>query len=72
LKYDQRTEAVLDSGQVCPHCGAAVDPRVRRMFNWVEIDQPPASDLAVLWPFLALGGLLVLGLFVFAGMYFFG
>ena len=72
LKYDQRTEAVMDTGQVCPHCGAEVDPRVRRMFNWVEIDQPPASDLAVLWPYLAVGGLLLLGLVLFAGMYFFG
>ncbi len=59
LEYDQRTEADLNTGQVCPHCGAVVDPRVRRMFNWVEIDQPPASDLGYYLPFLVVGALLM-------------
>ena len=52
LEYDQRIEAELETGQVCPHCGAPVDPRVRRMFNWVEIDQPPPSDIAPLLPYI--------------------
>jgi hypothetical protein len=72
LKYDQRTEAELDLGQVCPHCGATVDPRVRRMFNWVEIDQPPASDLAYYKPFLLVAGLILLGGLALFGVYFLG
>lgn len=32
-------------GDTCPHCSAALDDGVRRYFNWVEIDQPPSSDL---------------------------
>lgn len=28
----------------CPHCGAEIDPRVRRYFNWVELDTPPEGD----------------------------
>ncbi len=34
----------------CPHCGVKLDQRIHRMFNWVEIDQPPGSDLKVLMP----------------------
>ena len=45
----------------CPHCGAALDESVKRYFNWVEMNDPPRSDLAALLPFL-LGGLAVLGL----------
>jgi len=36
----------------CPHCGATLDENVRRYFNWVEIDEPPASDLRALLPLL--------------------
>ena len=36
----------------CPHCGAQVDPNVRRYFNWVEIDHPVKSDLRALLPIL--------------------
>jgi hypothetical protein len=32
----------------CPHCGAAVDERVKRYFNWVEINEPPPSDAKAL------------------------
>lgn len=47
--------------ETCPHCGAALDESVRRYFNWVEMNDPPRSDLAALWPIL-LGALLILGL----------
>jgi RNA polymerase subunit RPABC4/transcription elongation factor Spt4 len=39
----------------CPHCGAAIDPKVRRYFNWVEIDKPAESDLRSLLPIAAAG-----------------
>jgi len=45
----------------CPHCGVTLDESVKRFFNWVEMNDPPRSDLKALWPFL-LGGLLLLGL----------
>ena len=64
LEYDQRKPADTTKVQTCPHCGAEVDPRVRRMFNWVEIDQPPPSDLAVVLPWL--GGALVVVLAIVA------
>jgi hypothetical protein len=32
----------------CPHCKAALDERVVRCFNWVEINEPPASDVRAL------------------------
>ena len=57
LEYDSR-EAASQQAQHCPHCGVELDTRVRAMFNWVETDQVPSSDLAVLWPWLL--GLLVL------------
>ena len=68
LEYDQRKPADTSEVQRCPHCGAEVDPRIRRMFNWVEIDQPPPSDLAVVLPWLGLAlvvVMLVLALLVF-------
>ncbi len=43
LAYDQRRPAD-EAPTRCPHCGAELDARVRAMFNWVEIDQPPPSD----------------------------
>lgn len=49
-------------GAGCPHCGAAIDERVRRYFNWVEIDRPVEGDFRALLPWLValaalLGGL---------------
>lgn len=46
----------------CPHCGEPIDEHVRRYFNWVEINEPPSSDVKALLPWIALGGLLVLAL----------
>jgi hypothetical protein len=39
-------------GGRCPHCDASLDGVAKRYFNWVEIDQPPASDLRALLPLL--------------------
>ncbi|MEM7310655.1 MAG: hypothetical protein AAF682_28535 [Planctomycetota bacterium] len=47
---------VVEAPEHCPHCGAALDDRVRAMFNWVEIDEPPQSDAGALLR-VALGGL---------------
>lgn len=43
----------------CPHCGEDLSGAVQRYFNWVEINEPPASDARALLP-IALGALLVL------------
>jgi hypothetical protein len=44
----------------CPHCGAPIDDKVRRYFNWVEIDKPADSDAKPLLAIAAIGaGLLV-------------
>ena len=52
LAYDQRAPASKERLH-CPHCGAELDRGVRAMFNWVEMDQPPDSDLkAVMLPAL--------------------
>lgn len=67
LEYDQRKSADRKRRQVCPHCGAEVSPTVRRMFNWVEIDQPPPSDLAVVLPWL-LGAAAILVAIVIAAL----
>ncbi len=69
LEYDQRKPADTSKVEHCPHCGAEINPRVRRMFNWVEIDQPPPSDLAVVLPYIGIILLLVvaLALFLFLG-----
>ncbi|TAJ17858.1 MAG: hypothetical protein EPO68_08740 [Planctomycetota bacterium] len=49
------------SGAVdCPHCGARVEPGVRRYFNWVEMEMPAPSDRRFLIG-VAVAGLLVLG-----------
>jgi len=68
LEYDQRKSADRKQRELCPHCGAEVSPTVRRMFNWVEIDQPPPSDLAVVLPWLfgALAVLVLIAALVFA------
>jgi hypothetical protein len=39
-----------DALTVCPHCGAAIEPGVKRYFNWVEMDEPKQSDFRVLLP----------------------
>jgi len=52
IPYDPATRA-------CPHCGATLDAKARRYFNWVEINEPAESDLRALLPLL-LGGALVL------------
>ena len=44
----------------CPHCGAELDDKVRRYFNWVEIDQPVESDFKALLPWLAGAAVLLL------------
>ena len=54
LEYDSRDPAAGPPTQ-CPHCGAELEPRVRAMFNWVEIDQVPGSDFRALLPFLVAG-----------------
>jgi len=50
--------------EACPHCGASLEGVAKRYFNWVEIDEPPASDLRALLPvagaLLALASALVL------------
>ena len=61
LQYDQR-EPASEELQYCPHCGVLLDARVRSMFNWVEIDQVPASDLRALLPFLLVGLAVLLAL----------
>lgn len=58
LEYDSR-DAASGPPSHCPHCGAELDSHVRAMFNWVEIDQVPGSDLRALLPFMV-GGLVVL------------
>ncbi len=45
-----------DAGHArCPHCGAELEGMARRYFNWVEINEPPKSDLRALLPFLIAG-----------------
>ena len=41
-----------EAGGRCPHCGAALEGRARRYYNWVEINEPPRSDLSALLPIL--------------------
>lgn len=60
-------------GRACPHCGAALDEHVQRYFNWVEINDPPESDMRALLPILlgaigvlAFGGLAVTAWYVFS------
>jgi len=71
LAYDQRKPADQSTQEHCPHCGAELDPRVRAMFNWVEIDQPPGSDLHALLPVLLIGLIALAGL-VMGAFYLFG
>jgi hypothetical protein len=60
--YCMRCDGVIahdHAGDECPHCGAPLEGRVKRYFNWVEIDQPPASDLRALLPWLAGAGIVL-------------
>jgi hypothetical protein len=54
----------------CPHCRAALAGMSKRYFNWVEINEPPASDLRALLPFL-IGGLVLLVLVLLLAARFF-
>lgn len=55
VPFDQR-------GDACPHCGAPIEGRARRYFNWVEIDQPGEGDLRALLPWLLAGLAALVGL----------
>ena len=60
LKYDSR-EPAANIPETCPHCGAKLEGGARRMFNWVELDQPPDSDVrALLIPVVSALGILAL------------
>lgn len=61
LHYDRRQSSKKRAPETCPHCGAELDSRVRAMFNWVETDEVPDSDLKALLPLLAIGGLIAIG-----------
>ena len=50
-------------GSTCPHCGDPIEGRSRRYFNWVEIDEAPASDLKVLLPWFV-AALVVVGFII--------
>jgi len=65
LNYDRRQAAKERPPEQCPHCGAPLEQRVRAMFNWVETDEVPASDIMALLP-VVLGLLLVVALTVWA------
>lgn len=57
--YCMECDGVIPHGTpaaACPHCGAALDEKARRYFNWVELDEPTRSDARALLPF-ALAGL---------------
>ncbi len=58
LSYSQM-EPAQKKKQNCPHCGATLEGRIHRMFNWVEIDQPHEGDVRAFLPFLIGGGLLL-------------
>lgn len=62
LEYDSSDSAEGRPPEHCPHCGAELEGGVRMMFNWVEIDQPPGSDLKALLPFFVGGVVILLGL----------
>jgi ribosomal protein L37E len=65
--YCMRCDGVIafdHAGTSCPHCGAPLEGQSKRYFNWVEINEPPASDFRSLLPFLV-GGLVAL---VLAGL----
>jgi len=45
----------------CPHCGVTLDESVKSYFNWVEMNDPPKSDVRALLPLL-IGALLLAAL----------
>ncbi len=53
----------------CPHCGAEITGEARRYFNWVELNEPPRSDLRSLLP-LFIGAGLALAAVVVVVVYF--
>src|SRR5688500_14396341 len=62
--YCMKCDGVIPFGGApasCPHCGEPIDEHVKRYFNWVEINEPPQSDVKALLPWIALAGLVVLG-----------
>jgi hypothetical protein len=62
--YCMRCDGVIphdQAGPACPHCGAPIEGAARRYFNWVEINEPPQSDLRALLPLL-LGAFALLAL----------
>ncbi len=46
----------------CPHCQAAIDPHVKRYFNWVEINDTPRGDARFALTVLFVAGLVIGGL----------
>jgi hypothetical protein len=65
--YCMECDGVVDYDHAapnCPHCGAVLEGKARRYFNWVEIDQPAESDLRALLPWL-LGALLLISVLFF-------
>jgi len=60
LSYEQRKPAE-EAVEHCPHCGASLEGRVRAMFNWVETDQVPPSDVAALLVPAAIASLSLVG-----------
>ncbi|MDZ4773714.1 MAG: hypothetical protein SGI72_11340 [Planctomycetota bacterium] len=45
----------------CPHCKAPIEVGIKRYFNWVEMNEPPKSDVTALLVFGAgVGALIVL------------
>jgi hypothetical protein len=61
IPYDPETAA-------CPHCGAELGEAARRYFNWVEINEPPPSDVR---PLLALAGLVLAAVCVLGALAWF-
>lgn len=61
LHYDRRIPKNERPDLVCPHCGAVQEGRVRAMFNWVETDEVPESDLGALLPWILLIAVLLIG-----------
>lgn len=66
--YCMQCDGVIPHGQPlerCPHCDAELEDRVKRYFNWVEIDETRGGDARAVLP--ALLGLIVLALLALAG-----
>jgi hypothetical protein len=64
LHYDSRRPQKDRPKLVCHHCGAVQEGRVHAMFNWVETDEVPDSDLGALLPWI----LLILAVLVGGGL----